>query len=92
MLQQHGSARAEAPLWQALQRWHTRWKDRATELEMEQDGPGGMPWDHENERYLTTALMHGTAWLLSEPSARRLTSLCVTRHCKETVKQGLSHY
>ena len=88
MLQRHGSARAEAPLWQALDRWHTRWKDRAAKLEMDQDSADGMPWEEENERYLTTALMEGTAWLLNEPSARRLTSLCVTRRCKETVERA----
>ena len=88
MLQRHGSPRAEAPLWQALDRWHTRWKDRAAKLEMDQDSADGMPWEEENERYLTTALMEGTAWLLNEPSGRRLTSLCVTRLCKETVERA----
>lgn len=83
MLQRHGSARAEAPLWQALERWHQRWKDRPVRLGTD---PGGIPWEEGNERHLTTALMEGTAWLMNESSARRLNALCVSLDCKGSIE------
>jgi hypothetical protein len=87
MLWRHGSARAEAPLWQALERWHSRWKDQVAKLEQDRQSPDGMPWEEAVEWDLTTAIMKGTAWLMSESSARRLTSLCLTRTYKEWVEQ-----
>ncbi len=72
MLQRHGSARAERALWQALERWHERWKDQAAKLDKDQRSSDGMPWEEAVERDLTRALMEGTAWLMSESSARRL--------------------
>jgi hypothetical protein len=90
MLEQYGSAGAEAPLWQALERWHERWEDQQAKLETDQRNRE-MPWEEAIERDLTRALMKGTGWLLNESSARRLTSLCVTDRCKEGIDQEFQH-
>ena len=58
---------------------------------MDQRNSDGVPWDAALEYHLTEAIMQGTAWLLSDESARRLTSLCVTRRCKESIDQAF-HY
>jgi hypothetical protein len=91
MLKRHGSARAEAPLWKALERWHERWKDQVVRLEEHQGNSDGMPWEEAVERDLTRALMEGTGWLKSESSARRLKSLCVTTICKVLVEQEFEY-
>jgi hypothetical protein len=91
MLKQHGSPRAEASLWRALERWHERWKDRASTLEAHQQDPDGMPWEEAIERDLVTALMNGTSWVMSQASAQRLTALCLTPACKRQVEQEFSY-
>jgi hypothetical protein len=60
MLKQHGSARAESALWQALERWHNRWKDHASGLEKRRQSGDGIPWEEAIEEDLTEALMGGT--------------------------------
>ena len=91
MLQQYGSPRAEAPLWQALERWHERWKDQAAKLEKDQRSSDVIPWEVAVESELTEALMDGTAWLMNESSARRLTSLCVTGDCRQSVEHAFRY-
>jgi hypothetical protein len=91
MLRRHGSQRAEAPLWHALERWHERWKDQVDKLETDRRNSEGMPWEEAVEWDLTTALMHGTAWSMSESSAGRLASLCLTSTCKQWVEQILQY-
>jgi hypothetical protein len=56
-------------------------------LEKDRLNSEGMPWEEAVEWDLTKALMHGIGWLMSESSARRLTSLCLTRTSKEWVEQ-----
>ena len=68
MLQRHGSARAEAPLWQALDRWHTRWKDRAAKL----NGSRQCRWDAlgRRERALSDHCAHGRDCVVAERALR----------------------
>jgi hypothetical protein len=88
MLQEYGTARAEGPLWLAMERWHERWKDQAARLDADRQNSDGIPWEQALERYLSDALEKGTGWLMNDASARRLTSLCVTSDCKTFVTQA----
>lgn len=87
MLQEYGSAKAEAALWGALKRWHDQWRDQTDKLERDQQQSNGIPWAEAVEEYLTRAIMGGTAWLVTDESERRLASLCLTERCKESIQQ-----
>ncbi len=89
MLQRYGTARAEAALWRAFERWHGRWKGQAARLERDHLNPEGMPWDELIEHDLSRALKEGTGWIMNQSSMARLTALCLTRGCRESVDQAL---
>jgi len=89
MLQRYGTAQAEAALWRAFERWHGRWKGQAARLERDHLNPEGMPWDELIEHDLSRALKEGTGWIMNQSSMARLTALCLTRGCRESVDQAL---
>jgi len=86
MLRQYGTARAEAALWRAFERWRERWRGRTAKLEADLGKEGGVPWDEAVELQLAEALAAGKAWLMTGSSLARLTSLCLTGRCKETIE------
>ena len=86
MLKEYGSARAEAALWRALERWHDRWRGRTDKLERDHRSRS-IPWDEAVEDHLTRAIMGGTAWLVRDESQSRFASLCLTQSCKRSIEQ-----
>lgn len=72
VLKDYGSAGAEKPLWQTLEKWHDETERRSNEA---------------IEQSLIAALTHGRAWLSTPEKLRRLLALCRTNGGRHEVEQ-----
>lgn len=80
----YGSPAAENPLWDALEYFHSWWRDR--EEELEQNSQEGMQF----ERALRIALAQASGWTLREDGLNRLLGLCSSKWCNQEVSEWLS--
>ena len=89
LLGQRGSAAAEKPLWNRLERWHTEWQARAEEAQpqMENGIAAGEPARFEFE--LVGALVKGTAWTLDADQLKRIEQLCLTPTARLEVQSAV---
>ncbi|MCL4795743.1 MAG: hypothetical protein KJZ84_14375 [Bryobacteraceae bacterium] len=72
-----GTARAEAPLWRAMERWRESVEDGAEKLS---------PAQQSEEGSLSQALATPRSWVVSPDRAERLERLCVSERCRATVR------
>ncbi len=74
VLGRHGSAAAEAPLWQRLDRWQRKWRSRPDELVYDRaTGRYRNEQAVEMERALVAALSKGAGWVADRSAFERLT-------------------
>jgi hypothetical protein len=72
MLGQYGSAEAENPLWQRLEKWLHEWKGRAEELPKNFDSNHPKFWHKQVRQTLRQALSQSPAWLIDREKLERL--------------------
>ena len=78
ILGRHGSAEAQPPLWDCLEKWHTRWAGHANDL------PNGSGIALKNgmetalELALIDALGSGQSWFAGTDDLERLARLCLS--------------
>src|SRR6185436_18038982 len=86
MLAAQGSARAEAPLWAALDAWHGRWVGQRARLFGEL-GKDESSWDAVVDGPLRGALSNAMAWRLDERDYARMLAICLTPRCEDDVER-----
>lgn len=79
MLGQHGSAGAEKPLWQRLEKWLQEWKGRAEELPKNFDSSHPNFWPKQIGQALRQSLSHSPAWLIDREKLERLRQSCLDK-------------
>jgi hypothetical protein len=85
MLAADGSARAESPLWAALDAWHTRWTGQRAKLLEELST--GASWDAALGGRLQDVLQRAVAWRLDDGDYVRLMARCPTLGCQEDIER-----
>lgn len=77
VLSNAGTARAEAPLWRAMERWRESVGDGVEKLS---------PAQESEEGSLSQALAMPWGWVTSPDRSERLERLCVSERCRATVR------
>jgi hypothetical protein len=78
-LGQYGSADAEKPLWQRLEKWLQEWKGRAEELPKNFDSSHPNFWHKQVGPALRHALSQSPAWLIDREKLERLRQSCLDK-------------
>ena len=88
LLGQHGSARAEQPLMDRLERWHTQWSGNEKEIQpqIENGEVAGEPAQFERE--LVRALVTAQAWVADLEKLNRIRQLCLTSSGRRAVDEA----
>jgi hypothetical protein len=92
VLGQYGSSRAEAPLWQRLRQWHTRWKGRSEELRYRPGAENRLAQQGQLEVALVHALAENARWLTDKSKLQQLRDLAVTTNARQEVERALSQW
>jgi hypothetical protein len=79
MLGQYGSAEAENPLWQRLEKWLQEWKARTEELPKNFDSNHPKFWHKQVGQTLRQALSQSPAWLIDREKLERLRRSCLDK-------------
>ena len=85
VLGQYGSPAAEKPLWDALEYFHSWWKERERELDEPAAQEGA-----QFERSLRIALAQASGWKLEREGLDRPLDLCRSDCCKREVREWIS--
>lgn len=89
-LRDHGSARAEQPIFDRLVRWNAKWRGHVSEL----TGTAGRPSPNLLERdfgmELAQTLVRGHGWLADERRIRQILSLTLEPNARMDLKAALS--
>lgn len=97
LLGRHGSAAAEAALWQRLESWNRQWKARPGKLQEEDHSLGflvlsGAAGAVNLERALQHALAESESWLADRAKLERLQRLCLTEQARNLTGAWLSSW
>jgi hypothetical protein len=97
VLKEFGSAKAEARLWQRLERWHEQAKDKAIQLKtvlpgVPEPGAQSVNGDAMIEQSLQAALRSAQAWLLTPEELKRLRELCFTDNSQREIDQAINDW
>ncbi|HYW74968.1 MAG TPA: hypothetical protein VE961_28335 [Pyrinomonadaceae bacterium] len=89
LLRQKGSAKAEKPLLDRLERWHTEWQTRADEVQPQiaNGMVAGEPMNFELQ--LARTLVSATAWTLDAEQLKHIEDLCLTPNGREAVQAAI---
>ena len=77
MLGSYGSAGAEKPLWERLEKWHREWKGREKDLPKSFDTKHPKHWQKQVGVTLRQALSQSPAWLIDREKLERLRQMCL---------------
>jgi hypothetical protein len=89
LLRQKGSAKAEQPLMERLERWHAEWQARAEDVQPQiaNGMVNGEPMHFELE--LVRTLVSATAWTLDEDQLKHIEELCLTPNSRQEVQAAI---
>src|SRR5262249_39650355 len=89
LLRQKGSAKAEKPLLDRLERWHAQWQTRAEEVQPQiaNGMVAGEPMQFELD--LVRALVSATAWTADAEELKRIEELCLTPNARQEVQSAI---
>jgi hypothetical protein len=79
VLKEYGSASAEQPLWDALERWHERYAGQEEKLRADMKRSGDTAWPAARESALVQALGAGRGWRTDAAKVKRIERLCITK-------------
>jgi hypothetical protein len=92
VLGKYGTERAEAPLWNAFEKWQQRYGVGEEKLREDLKKNDVLVEPSWFDREFVRAISSARAWLTDAEKLKRLGRLCVTRACKEEAAQALDRW